>query len=223
MPITKPTHGATGWDTATDDTIDAVNTLVAAGLTAVTVDGSPVSTLAIDSTAAEFDDLSDSATLRTQLFGGSARTQKPFFAAKLSGNLSLTNNTTTLIPNGSLTIAKDTDSGWSSGSSNYAIPVNGFYRIRLFAMYQNNATGDRYTNVTLNGTSTTTDSIAEIGSGGSATYNAYHHAVVADRLLSAGDILRFYVYQNSGGALNLLQAVSGAAASAINVEWIRPT
>lgn len=221
------THNSYVWD-APATTWRAVSSGTSSGGggggsgTAVTVDGVSVGTLALDSTPAAFNDLSDSGTLRAMLFGGSARTQKAFFAARLTANLSVANNATTLIPNSSLTVAKDTDAGWSTTNSTYTIPVTGFYRARLFPLYASNATGDRYTNITLNSTDTTVGSIGEEGTGGSASYNAYHKVSVEDQVLSATDVLRFYVYQNSGAALNLLANVSGRVSTAITVEWIRP-
>jgi hypothetical protein len=190
--------------------------------TNVTVDGTHVDTLALDSTPAAFNDLSDSGTLRAMLFGGSARTQRAFFAARLTSDFSVSNNTETLVPNSSVTVNKDTDSGWDTTNSRYAIPVTGYYRLTFFGVWNANATGSRFLYITLNSTDDLSGSIGTNAGVPNATVRTHQVIHVAHRLLSAGDLLRYYCFQDSGGALSLLSAYLGGVQTAFTAEWIRP-
>lgn len=82
-----------------------------------------------------------------------------------------------------------------------SVPTTGIYRLRARVTFASNATGDRYTRFYIVGSGTVGDQVDDAGNTQMDLYNEW----IAS--LTAGYGIQLQVYQDSGGALNLLKAL----------------
>lgn len=125
------------------------------------------------------------------------------------------------IPNASWTVVSiagstvhQTGDGFAFGGGGIVVPVKGLYLITCAVAWAANATGQRWTRITVDGT-------VQVGRAGiqtmSANGPAVHHATAL--YLQAGEAIRVEAYQNSGGALNTA-AVSQDETSFLSVAML---
>jgi len=126
-----------------------------------------------------------------------------------TSNQSISNATDTAV-----TYSTGTDSIYATvnaGSGIFTLTESGVYLISSRFAFTYNATGSRSMSYRLNGTAIA-ESVVEYAATGlgnltSLTRNSMHHV----GSFSAGDTIQYYVYQNSGGALNLERAYTAIA------------
>jgi hypothetical protein len=161
--------------------------------------------------------------LEVSRFGAAGRIQAPLLHMKLTSDSSISNNTNQILTNGLWTVIEDTDSIWDTTNSLAEVPITGLWRVRLQLLWQANLAGTRWSFVLLNGTNASTQEmsvgITNPTVGGWETDNTS----TAIASLTAGDELRAYAYQDSGGALNLLSALYGTASTTFTLEWVGPS
>lgn len=88
---------------------------------------------------------------------------------------------------------------WTSTTSTITIPEDGWYHVNVAWPWTNNATGTRAIHVTLNSTTVATGSTM---AGQCDPANGETACLISDyRQFAAGDVLRVYAFQNSGGNL----------------------
>ena len=100
----------------------------------------------------------------------------------------------------------DTDNYHSTPTNEFVIPATGHYRIDTEVVFEGHATGRRVVDIRLNDASGDATLGNSIGKTNNSPGHAieYHCVATARRLFTAGDMIKIFVFQNSGGALNLL-------------------
>ena len=93
----------------------------------------------------------------------------------------------------------------TSNTDRITIPSDGIYAMGAYAIFAANGTGTRSLQVSLNNATPGSGAILQTEIDGLASLAVYFN-VMGTRTLSGGDILRCDVWQNSGGALNLLSS-----------------
>lgn len=132
-----------------------------------------------------------------------AAAKPPRCRMRRTTNLSVANATPTAVPLDTADV--DTDSIWVSGTPSRLIaPVDGLYLAGGGGQFAVNATGARMVYLQKSG-GTILAMFHGIGNGTWYVGGAVNTPVV----MSAGDYIEMYVYQTSGGALNLDTTVSG--------------
>lgn len=123
-----------------------------------------------------------------------------------TANQSIANNTSTVVTFGSVTNS-DYVTG-VAGTGVFTIKESGIYSLMVGLNFATNATGDRSTWIHVNGSQVVHTITQFVATGLGATQRmtaAYQES------LTAGDTVEFYVYQNSGGALNLVRFIASIA------------
>lgn len=162
----------------------------------------------------------DLGTLRTQLFGGSARTTKPLVQLRLAAPTTIPGGNSTQLVAADWTVEKDTDAMWAS--SVITVPFTGIWRARLFGIWAADATGTRWMMIFLNGTSDATDVKGVHFTNPTVGWETAHAAEVVSPL-TAGDVLRLYAFHDSASAsIDLLPSLYGPASSTFTFEWVGP-
>ena len=121
-------------------------------------------------------------------------------------NQSIANNTSTVVTFGSVTNS-DYVTG-VAGTGVFTIKESGIYSLMVGLNFATNTTGERSTWIHVNGilfVHTLTQFLAT-GLGSTQRMTAAYQ-----ESLTAGDTVEFYVYQNSGGALNLARYIASIA------------
>lgn len=96
---------------------------------------------------------------------------------------------------------QDIKGTWTNDATSITIPETDFYQIAINWQWTNNATGVRAVHMTVNSTVVTTGS-KYASTFPSTTLNETAHNLIGHGLFNSGDILRVYVFQSSGVALN---------------------
>jgi len=117
------------------------------------------------------------------------------FIASISTNLNVPTATWTAIPNANITITKDSANMWN-GVDGIVIPENGDYQFEMMGALANNATGERYYAVQVNGNE---KMLAEDTYPTSARLSRANGSRTLP--LVKGDVVKFATYQNSGSTL----------------------
>lgn len=127
------------------------------------------------------------------------------------------------------TTLRDTDNMHPGSGGVFTVATTGIYQVHAEVMFAANLTGTRGLSVdrTRSGVSTTgwcrsgacssyADDIATVDS------VAFETSCQIDRMMSllAGDELRFYGYQNSGGALNMLGSGTTNYYTQASIRWL---
>lgn len=139
-------------------------------------------------------------------YGGPASSLRTFVSRiTRSSNQSIANNDTTQAVSFTTDVIDNCPipgvTQWSAGSpTRLTIREDGRYLVTGIARFFANAAGDRGAEVRLNGATLV---CAQMIKGSSIAHNA---AVMGIGQFVAGDYLELYVYQNSGGALNISAA-----------------
>jgi hypothetical protein len=109
----------------------------------------------------------------------------------------------------------------STNNTRLVIPESGLYTITAHATFDVNATGQRAMNVRKNaaGVQTSGTDIIFVVIAGNGTTEARPIAVV-DQQLVAGDYLELFVWQSSGGPLDV---VGGIANTFLSFRWVAKT
>jgi len=133
-----------------------------------------------------------------------------------NSNLSLTNNTDTVVAYNLETFDNANMHDAVTNTSRITIPTGGagLYEIVTTGIFAANATGVRRLDILLNGGTL----IGRTGATGTSSGKAFMQTTAIYRL-NAGDYLETQVFQNSGGALDFEYAASYA--SFFSAIWIR--
>lgn len=118
------------------------------------------------------------------------------------------NGTGYSVPNNAFTQLTDTYlattklRGMTTSGGAITVPTDGLYRVTASALFAANGTGSRQVDVTKNSTVAGTGDVLAGNVAGSAIVNG---TVYASKVipLAAGDVLRLFLYQNSGASLAL--------------------
>jgi hypothetical protein len=137
--------------------------------------------------------------------------------AALTGSQSISDSTITVI---SWNVAStSTDNMWvSSLPTQMTVQTAGWYHILLQTSWAGATQSNRSCGIMINGTSEATNGIAKTWFAGSLN-GPWYHQVSAYQHLAAGATIYGYVYQVSGGALNLVNTVPSTWMSA---RWDAP-
>jgi hypothetical protein len=130
--------------------------------------------------------------------------------AERTATQSIPDSSTTLI-NFSATAIYDTNSYRTSGTL-FTIPETNYYDICAVLPWDNNAGGRRAVDIRLNDTSTDASAGSSLDKQvlvPGFALNFYTRASVLGEYLTAGDTIKVFGYQNSGGALNVLGNTAG--------------
>lgn len=141
----------------------------------------------------------------------------PAAAANINATQSIANATDqTVVWNAA---SPNNDGMWASGAADHLIVQSagvfvGFARVH----FASNGTGSRACHVMLNGTSIIANSVGVISVNAvGVSADTIFTCITPPMRLAAGAQLYLSVYQNSGGALNLLTTLSGTMLSAIRI------
>lgn len=186
------------------------------------VDGHSATNTRVNEVATEVNaHETDLGSLRTQLFGGSARTAKPLLQLKLASAQAISANTGTTLTSGMWTTIKDTDSIWASSTA--TIPATGIYKARLLLAWEADNVGSRWSYILLNGTNADTDIIGFGIANPTVGWETENTAEVVGAF-TVGDVLRVGAFHDSTApTLDLLSTVYGPAASTFTLEWVGPS
>lgn len=126
----------------------------------------------------------------------------PMCRVQLSGNQSIANSTTKDLSFGTESV--DTDGMFTATSSVITIQTAGIYLIAANVIFSPNAGGVRQVVITRNDVADATNNViaGAFGAGSSTTNNSF--SLASAMSLSVNDTLRLNVFQNTGGALNVL-------------------
>lgn len=135
--------------------------------------------------------------IRTQIFGGPARTQAPVCSLYLPANRTMTTSDNWFM-DAQWAVEADTDSIWlpgiaADGKGCMVIPITGRYRLHWHAEMGGVAPAKMVAKIYRNGTSYSQNVIGAAGSTTASGWNEPNHmdVIVDDRVLQAGDKLWF--------------------------------
>jgi len=98
---------------------------------------------------------------------------------------------------------------WAAGNpTRFTVPYTGVYRATANIVFDGNATGLRAAFITVNGATPPSGQLGGFTTGAVSTAKIYANAVMPDSVLTAADYIEVYAYQDSGGALDVLNAYS---------------
>lgn len=122
-----------------------------------------------------------------------------------SATLSLTTATWTQVTWDSESWDTDTMHSTGSNTSRLVFTTAGRYWLNVAAWFDANATGSRGVNLTKNGAGSRSASNVVLSDAvlSAASIGETFVGVTVERAFAAGDYIELFVYQNSGGALNL--------------------
>lgn len=145
------------------------------------------------------------------------RSYIPAVAVNLTGSQSIPNNTDTTVTWAAAGVNNDTM--WASGAADHLlIQTGGVYVAVARPHFASNPTGTRACHIMLNGTSIIANSVAVAASNAvGVSADTIFTAMTPPMRLAPGATLYLSVFQNSGGALNLLTSLSGTMLSAIRM------
>lgn len=148
--------------------------------------------------------LAANAVNTTQITNGAVTTAKVTFdgvGVYNSGNQSITNTTSTALTFDSENFDTNGYHSTSVNTSRITVPTTGYYQVSYGVEFAANVAGRRYSWISRNGTSA--ERFAEVIA--LATTGGATHAQSGGVLmyLTAGQYIELYVYQDSGGALNV--------------------
>jgi len=141
----------------------------------------------------------------------------PAGTVSINASQSIANNTDQTVT--WATAGVNNDVMWSAGSPDHLTVVTaGVYICWARTHFASNATGHRAAHLMINGTSIIANSLAvravpAVGTSADTIFTC----ITAPTRLPVGATIYLSVYQNSGGALNLLTALSGTMLAALRV------
>lgn len=156
--------------------------------------------------------------LTTGKTAASAVSTKPLIEVALNANQSMPNNSVQVI---SWNVANsNTDNMWVvSSPASLTIQTSGWYSILMQVSWASGTLSERNCGIMVNGLTESVNSVAKNDFQNSAASGSIWFQVQAYKHLAAGATVYGYIYQSSGGALNLLSAVPGTYLSA---RWDAP-
>jgi hypothetical protein len=145
------------------------------------------------------------------------RSYIPAVAANINASQSIANNTDQTVTWNTSSVNNDTM--WAAGAADHlTINSAGVFVLWARIHFAANATGHRAAHIMLNGTSIIANSVAVTALAATGTSaDSIFTCISAPVRLPLGATVYLSVYQNSGGALNLLTALSGTMLSAIRI------
>jgi hypothetical protein len=155
--------------------------------------------------------------LTTGKTAASGVSSKPLCRVSLNANQSIPDSTITVVSWNAA--GANTDNMWvASQPTQLTVQTAGWYAILLQDSWTGATQSNRSCGIMINGTSEATNGVAKNWFAGSLN-GPWYHQVVAYEHLAAGATIYGYVYQVSGGALNLVTSVPGTYLSA---RWDAP-
>ncbi|MFC0438749.1 hypothetical protein [Kutzneria buriramensis] len=156
--------------------------------------------------------------LTTGKTAASGVSSKPLVKVALNANQSIAGNTLT-IPSWNAASA-NTDNMWVVSNPTFlTVRTAGWYAILLQTSWASGTLTERNLGIMINGTTENTNSVAKNDYFGSPADNIYLQ-VTAYEHLAVGATIYGYVYQTSGGSLNLLSAAP--AGTYLSARWDAP-
>lgn len=178
------------------------------------VDGSIVHQGDLNNLSANINTLCQLTTGKTAASGVSS---KPLVRTSITSNQSIPDSTITVISWN--TANASTDNMWvSSVPTALTVQTAGWYSILVQAAWASGTQSNRSIGVMINGTNENVNGVAKTWFAGSLV-GPWYQQVTAYEHLAAGATIYGYVYQVSGGALNLVTSVPATYMSA---RWDAP-
>lgn len=159
--------------------------------------------------------LAAAADIAAAVYGGAARTARPFGKLTRQSNVSIPDSTATQLDFS--TLAEQTDAGMASAANNtITVPIAGLYEVAVYVNFVANGVGRRLVRLKINSNNAYNNNVLPPNAGGTPV-----QLTPPPFRLAAGDVLSVDVYQTSGAALNLTENSDGGYQE-FSALWVAP-